>query len=488
MFHLYGDFLYVFRGADNQNECQGRLGFALLQQSNNSGAAKLILYRTKSQIMSSTELAVNKSLTFKQDYLQYTDDSNIFWSLNFTSTDEADVFLQELDQKCKVTRVNSTEIAAEAIKIETELSEAAAETDGETNDTNDTTTDASRKSNLVQRMAKVGQALPMLDATNNANAIDTDSSFSSCGGGDSDNTTSLILSSVPSHSHPKPTNISVAVQPVPNYWHPSSAAANYSSSNLNNFVSENRMQNTEVRMNLSKLDSKLDRVLDQIEMLKLSGGRSTVRNAAIDYEEEMIKLEEKIVELKKENRLYKLKLAEAENKVPSVTSSGNEELTALKEQFEAANKDLAKFRQEQSAKEAVIEELNGKLNEETEKANASAHAKRELETTVEQLEGKLKAEIELNKSMEDNARDFNKSSADLAKQLKEAQEKVAEYQKNGQTAQNKSHETIRSIMNKLYVELFQSVNGRDTMSSAEVLKLTAELIRRETKAALNQTT
>lgn len=237
-----------FRGSNKQNECQGRLGFALLQQSNDPSSAKLILYRTKAQILSTALLPADKSLTFKQEYLQYTDDSNVFWSLNFASSDEAEVFLQELDKKCPVTRTNATEIAAEAIKIETELSEAAAETDHDAAEPQETVDDASKKSNIVLRMAKMGQALPALSATNQS-ANDTDSSISSNGGGDTN--TSLLLSSVPSHSHSKPTNISVAVQPVPNYWHQSSAVANYSASNMNNFISENRVQNAEVRNSIN---------------------------------------------------------------------------------------------------------------------------------------------------------------------------------------------------------------------------------------------
>lgn len=103
-----------------------------MQQSDDAAVAKLILYRTKSQILSTALLVPNKSLTFKQEYLQYTDDSNIFWSLNFTSSDEANVFLQELDKKCPVTHASATELATEAIKIKTELSEAAADIDTNT--------------------------------------------------------------------------------------------------------------------------------------------------------------------------------------------------------------------------------------------------------------------------------------------------------------------------------------------------------------------
>lgn len=502
-------FIDNFRGANKQNECQGRLGFALLQHSTDSTAAKLILYRTKTQILSTAQVVTDKSLTYKQDYLQYTDDSNVFWSLNFAASDEADVFLQELDKKCTVTRANTTEIAPEAIKIETELPEVATEIVADAESIEPIVDASMQKSNIVLRMAKVGQALPMLSATGPPNENDTDSSVSSIGGGGDDVSTSLVLTSLPSHSISKPTNISVAVQPVPNYWHTPSATAaavNYSSTNLNNFISENRVQNAEVRMNISKLETKLERVLDNIEMLKLSSGKSAARNAGIDYEDEVIKLEEKIVELKKENRLLKLKLAESESKEPSVAlsasavslatvaSPASEDLASVKQELEMANNDLEKLRHEKADQETKIQELERKLKDETEKATAATKAKADLQTKLKAVEIKLKAEMELKVSIANNSNtNIQRSNAKIAyleKSLKAMAAKVAEKARNGVSGAVAAteHETIRSIMNKLYVELFQSVNGRDTMTSAEVLKLTAELIRRETKAALNQTT
>lgn len=244
---------------------------------------------------------------------------------------------------------------------------------------------------------------------------------------------------------------------------------------------------------MSRMESKLERVLDSIEMLKFSGARS-MRNGGFDSEEEIIKLEEKIVELKKDNRLLKLKLAEAgDSKEPTaVTASGNEQLASVSQELETVKKDVEKSQKEKVDLEAKIKELEAKLKEETEKANASTHAKDELGTKIQELEGKLKAEIESKKSkIVENAREHDKlmvQIVDMQKQMQEMTAKLAEHAQNGQTAQTKSHETIRSIMNKLYVELFQSINGRDTLTSSEVLKMTAELIRRETKAALNQTT
>lgn len=455
------------------------MGFALLQQSNDPTAAKIILYRTKSQILSTALLPLlpQKSLTYKQDYLQYTDDATTFWSLHFASSDEANVFLQELEKRCALTRENATEIAAEAIKIETELSEAAAETDTDTASSR-AGDDASKKSNIVMRMAKVGQALPMLNAASaQSNANDLNSSMSS--NGTDDHHSSLVLSSAPALPLSKPANISVAVQPMPNYWQSSSSIA---STNLSNFVTENRVQNAEVRMNMSKLESKLDRVLDKIEIFNLGAGRSAGRNT--DFEEEIIKLEEKMVELKKENRLLKMKIAQAESNEAPMNASPSDN---FKEELETIKEDAKALRQEDTNKAIKIQELEEKLKLEGEKLTVSMRAKAELEKKVRDLEEKLKTEGRLKSTLAQDADKRDAEILDLTMKVATMTAKIAEHEQNNKDAQVKANETIRSIMNKLYSELFQNVNGRETFTSAEVLKLTAELIRRETKAALNQT-
>lgn len=187
---------------------------------------------------------------------------------------------------------------------------------------------------------------------------------------------------------------------------------------------------------------------------------------APDKEEEIIKLEEKVLELKKENRLLKLQLTESDHVKKDTKEKEKEELLVLQ--------------QSNDEKELKIIQLTGKLEEVEHNLNADIEAKEkenaaliekytsEIESLREQLETK---QVELD---------------EVRKQL--AQQQQQQEQSSTIKAGNASNgEMVRGIMNQFYVKLYQSIEGKDmtSMTSADLLKLTAEIIRKETKSALN---
>lgn len=189
---------------------------------------------------------------------------------------------------------------------------------------------------------------------------------------------------------------------------------------------------------------------------------STKSSTAVDKEEEIIKLEEKVLELKKENRALKLQLNE---------SSGD------RIQKESDNKEAEILLQNAiKEKELKIVELTDKVQELTrenqaieDKFNTAMDAKKhehekliaQHKTEMEELRGELERKT---------------SELDVLQQDKSKESKESNFN-NG--------EKIRSIMNQFYSKLFQSIEGKNTLNSADILKLTAEIIRKETKAILN---
>lgn len=164
-----------------------------------------------------------------------------------------------------------------------------------------------------------------------------------------------------------------------------------------------------------------------------------------------------MLELKKENRLLKLQLAEIEQGQKASNEKEKEELA-----------DMMKIKEENELK---ITELTTKLEE------------------TEQTEQTLRAEVN---SKEKAIKEFNeKYTTDMASLRDELEKKskaletLEKAEKVEKGANTSNGETIRSIMNQFYVKLYQSVEGKNTMTSADILKLTAEIIRKETKAALN---
>lgn len=269
------------------NTSLGQLGLALLKNPTDD-AAKLILYKTKDHILSTLQLTKPTKVYWKPPYLQYHDSQQGFWSLFFTSDKDSTDFFAELGQVCTIDRADGDAGGGAAAKIDTNA--GAMQQQHATDSTNvpvdsmksddnkiDDGIDAPKtKSDVVYRVSKIGHQLPKMKAT--ATDDDNDSTLPS----DTEripNPQPSIKSIhaisgdrivYPAFQHPpKPTNISLALQPPPSIWSSLSSPAT-STFDLNAFASENRIQNTEVRMNLTKLDSKLDRVLDNVERKSIS--------------------------------------------------------------------------------------------------------------------------------------------------------------------------------------------------------------------------
>lgn len=105
---------------------------------------------------------------------------------------------------------------------------------------------------------------------------------------------------------------------------------------------------------------------------------------------------------------------------------------------------------------------------------------------IRELEQKFHADIA---SMENEKQELIKSNKYELEILNDLEKKISELEGQQQTEKadkgTTSADQIRSIMNQFYNRLYQSINGKDTLSSKEILKLSAELIRKETNAALS---
>lgn len=183
-----------------------------------------------------------------------------------------------------------------------------------------------------------------------------------------------------------------------------------------------------------------------------------------DKEEEIIKLEEKMLELKKENRLLKLQLNDSEKLSTVASSKEKDELIVLQKSNEEKEIKISQLMGKTQELEQAIQQAN--QSKETEKEQLIQIHMDEIAKLREELEKKNKELLAL-----------QESSKQQEKESKEPGEKMGTNETNA--------EMIRSIMNQFYVKFYQSVDGKNTLTTAEALKLTAEIIRKETKAALN---
>lgn len=171
-------------------------------------------------------------------------------------------------------------------------------------------------------------------------------------------------------------------------------------------------------------------------------------------------MEEKVLELKKENRALKSQFTESSGDRIKKDSDNKETEHLLQKTIDE--------------KELKIGELTSNVQELTEKnRNIEDKFNTAMETDKHERE-KLVAQ---------HSSEMDALRAELEQKNNELQAMQQDKSKEGSNANN--GEMIRSIMNQFYTKLFQNIDGKSTLSSAEVLKLTAEIIRKETKAALN---
>lgn len=460
------------------NTSLGQLGLALLKNPTDD-AAKLILYKTKDHILSTLQLTKATKVYWKPPYLQYHDSQQGFWSLFFTSDKDSTEFFAELGEVCTIDGASAT---IDINAVATDSTKAPVDSMKTETNTTDSIDAPKPKSDVVYRVSKIGHQLPKMKAT----AADDDSDSTLPSDTERIPNPQPSIKSIhaissdrvvyPAFQHPsKPTNISLALQP-PLIWS-SLSSPSTSTFDLNAFASENRIQNTEVRMNLTKLDSKLDRVLDNVErkfnLISLcilfvfikrfySLGLwlvSSKSNNAHDKEEEIIKLEEKVLELKKENRAFKAQLSESSGDRIKKDSDNKEAEILLQKTIEE--------------KELKIVELTSKVQELTEKN----------QTIEEKFNTAMETEkCEREQLLVRNSNELDELRSELERKNNELQ---AMQQDKSKESNTNNGEMIRSIMNQFYTKLFQNIEGKSTLSSADVLKLTAEIIRKETKAALN---
>lgn len=266
--------MYFLR-VDDANTSLGQLGLALLKNSADD-MSKLILYKTKEQILSTLLLTRSSQVYWKPPYLQYHDDSNIFWSLLFGCDDDSNEFFAKLEEACTIDRgllkPHANETTEKEREKELDAQNKVSDTDELKSKNNDKVDGAislpkvNAKSDVVYRVAKIGHQLPRMkpvadeDSDSTSYPSDTEKIPSMLPIKSLYNISEKPAPKAPTQIPPKSANISVALQP--SFWSQPSSSSTF---DLNTFAAENRIQHTEVRMNISKLDSKVDRILDNIE-------------------------------------------------------------------------------------------------------------------------------------------------------------------------------------------------------------------------------
>lgn len=309
---------------------------------------QIISYKTRDEILMTKMLDRSFKVTATPENWYFLDEV-VKWGFHFTNKDDFDEMVAHLSDKCCIVTMLSKLVD----ENESKALEKAAE--------NLKTPSTATKSNadLMSRVAKIGQA--MLPMTNKNAADEIDSSVEDI------------------QSEPK-VNPAVSVKKI-------------------------------MRMNLLKLDSKMDRMIDNIERLQFN------QSFGSDKEDEMIKMEEKVLELRKENRHLKLQMANIEQE---------------KSEDANVNEDLIELQKVNKEKDVEIAALKGKIND------LEAALKREADSKIKEIQK-------------------------IERKVNEDQRKRSQNQSNTEG----NNEVVLGIMNQMYVKLFESIEGKEPMASAK---------------------
>lgn len=485
---LFAKIASAYKVINHINVPQGKVGFALLKSPDE---LKMILYRDKENVLSSTMILEKFTIFTKDSYLQYQDDNSGLWSVIFETRQDFDEVIRILEPKCKIQREEKPRREGQGDLDEIKVDKG--ETDPEEKQNKQI------KANILSRMAKMGKKIVLPKMVANSEVSDSSDNEGIKGEG------SKVKPALPPRKQNSrapitgqlqiaqmaPGPVAKQVGPVSTYSEPhiipqcGIMITNNTESNLNLMLSENRIQSTELRFNLTKLDNKVDKILDKMELLSSGAPRN-----CLSRDEEIIELEEKILALKKENLNLKCKNRDLEAQCTrSPRKFSLEDQEAVKAENETVKKQNQDISIELITKNEEFEILNQKLQEKLELLEIKDQ---DLKAKDFQLES-LVLELE---EIREKLKEEQSQQEELRKQLEEnSQHQELEYRREFLENFTQTDETtevpiekVRELMNNLYFKLCDKIgNLNDSeLKQNEILKNIGQTIKQETNEALRK--
>lgn len=483
---LLAKLVTAYKVINGNNTIIGRLGFAILI-SDPKKELKMILYKSKIDLLSTLVVREACKIFQKGNFIQYLDQHQNFWSVLFESESDRDEALRLLEERCPIQRdVMETSINASTVESskddenestsgatakgeggEVETSDKACETDPEEKQTKQL------KANILSRMARMGKKIVLPNKSSHSE-MSGDSSESEGSpkrkAATTNNTPVLQVARL--HPGPTPHSTAQTVEFV-KHSHGNIISAASSDSSLNLMM----MQNTEIRFNLSKLDSKLDKLCDKLEVLSATSSLS-VASAANDKnnndshrEEDIMKLEERLLSIKRENINLKsiIRDMEAAGRASKSSELSSEELNELRVQLKSIQQEHKNISLELVNKDEKIQRLEATVEErEVERKNSEADL------------AELKSQLNVS----------NRNVQELQAVLKQRDSGVAKESQTEAGRAEPSHPPsdvmIKEIMNNLYFKLCEKISNAKELKQSEILKIIGQTIKQETSECLKK--
>lgn len=335
---LFALALFTYELVSNTYLSRGKLGFAIMKIVSHD-QIKLILYDSSKRTLSSATVKANLEVIIqKNNYINYVDDNNKSWSLVCSDSEELTNIVKELktyDVKLKfVNEITHPPITEKPSR----LKDIAADPSNKGSDT-DSILQRKNKASILSRMAMVGQAiLPAQPIEQTSDSSDTNEykthkavrhkhsknilkknidrqvsdvydSYENIS--PAQNTTIMPIQSTSTDNISLFTTINGQLVPVTQ-----TITKSHDNPDFNNMLSEQRISNSELRINISKMDFKVDQILERIKVFEQKDGYSDPPLFAKD--------------------IYNKLLSEYENKI----KDQNEKIKVLEAQVTSQNYNL----------------------------------------------------------------------------------------------------------------------------------------------------
>lgn len=459
--------MFIFRVEKNYLN-QGKCGLALIG-NDKVHIYQLLLYKHKNDIISSSKLSNQfQFIVQKDNYATFSDDQSQKWTVHFNCDQDLHNFAEAFESRgAKVVKATD--------KTDSKINLKTSDTDSPKHDSDPNPSDTSEnnvKANILSRMAKMGQKLLPNNSISDGTDSDTDKDKAPYSKPRKPKRIVPSVSGLPEiavkPSIVAPINTTVSVPLRPQTINPQIPSAQivtmvqqpylqernplhvvsvdgvtspvmYGNTpsmldHLQMHFAENRTQNSEVRMNLLRLTTKMEEMLDKVTKIDNTIAKTSVTESksensnnsnteALKWENE--KLKQTIKKLKQEIEDEQHKIT-----VELLEKSSTAE-KALKEENEELKQNINKLTQALQTEENLIKSENVKLKLTITKLDQEvallkeAENKTEVELHQQMLNVENKQETPEVATKQNNSDELIQQSQQLEEKNNELQEELA---------------------------------------------------------------
>lgn len=465
---------------NNVYTSRGKLGFAIVKIQK-TGAHNIILYDSNKTTLSCTTISPNLEVTIKNDtYISYYDNVRKYWSIYGTKEEVKKVTDHLASFEVNIQFSSYTDQGPPEptkVEIKSDITSEQSEKIDKGSDT-DSSINRKTKASILNRMANMGQsvlptrAVPVERTSDSSDTMETDSHPKSV-------RHKLVKSIIKRHhlenmsesqqiteSHqrtivPKAENIGN----IPLYTSHSGQLLPMTSTNLitgpcnemGMFISEQRISNSELRINMNRITDKVDAVLDKISNFEPKGNSNVQTDILMklltEYENK-IKVYEELLKSRTDKNVEHITTAIHANNDKQVVILQNK-ITEFEKINQDKNKEVLNLQEEiKLLKSKYEQDKVDHINNES-----------QLLTTINNLEISNKEKCE---------------------QLVDVQNQYENLVTNTSVSNDNIGEKVKNIMNDTFQTISVNFNNNESYTGETVKKIIATVIKKITIQTLSE--